>query len=46
MNPSERRIVHMFLRDNPRVTTFSEGTGEQRRVKITPTYRSNLARFT
>jgi spoIIIJ-associated protein len=37
MNPSERRIVHMFLRDNPRVTTFSEGTGEQRRVKITPT---------
>jgi spoIIIJ-associated protein len=37
MNPSERRIVHMFLRDNPRVTTFSEGTGEQRRVKISPT---------
>ncbi len=37
MNPSERRIVHLFLRDNPAVTTFSEGTGENRRVKISPT---------
>jgi spoIIIJ-associated protein len=37
MNPSERRIVHLFLRDNPRVTTFSEGSGENRRVKISPT---------
>jgi spoIIIJ-associated protein len=37
MNPSERRIIHLFLRDNPRVTTFSEGTGENRRVKISPT---------
>ncbi len=36
MNPSERRIVHIFLRDNPEVTTFSEGTGENRRVKISP----------
>ena len=37
MNPSERRIVHLFLRDNPQVTTFSEGMGENRRVKISPT---------
>jgi spoIIIJ-associated protein len=37
MNPSERRIVHLFLRDNPKVTTFSEGMGENRRVKISPT---------
>ena len=37
MNPSERRIVHLFLRDNPKVTTFSEGVGEERRVKISPT---------
>ncbi len=37
MNPSERRIVHLFLRDNPAVTTFSEGKGENRRVKISPT---------
>jgi spoIIIJ-associated protein len=37
MNPSERRIVHMFLRDNPQVTTVSEGAGDSRRVKISPT---------
>jgi spoIIIJ-associated protein len=37
MNPSERRIVHLFLRDNPKVTTFSEGRGEERRVMISPT---------
>jgi len=37
MNPSERRIVHLFLQDNPKVTTFSEGEGENRRVKISPT---------
>ncbi len=37
MNPAERRIVHLFLRDNPQVTTFSEGMGEDRRVKISPT---------
>jgi spoIIIJ-associated protein len=36
MSPSERRIVHLFLRDNPKVTTFSEGSGENRRVKISP----------
>jgi spoIIIJ-associated protein len=37
MSPSERRIVHLFLRDNPKVTTSSEGSGENRRVKISPT---------
>jgi spoIIIJ-associated protein len=37
MSPSERRIVHLFLKDNPKVTTASEGTGENRRVKISPT---------
>ncbi len=36
MSPSERRIVHLFLKDNPKVTTASEGTGENRRVKISP----------
>ena len=36
MNPSERRIVHLFLRDNPRVTTASEGSGDGRRVRISP----------
>ena len=37
MNPSERRIVHLFLRDNPKVTTASEGSGDNRRVRISPT---------
>jgi spoIIIJ-associated protein len=37
MRPSERRIIHLFLRDNPQVTTVSEGSGENRRVKISPT---------
>jgi spoIIIJ-associated protein len=37
MNPSERRIVHIFLKDNPSVTTASEGSGDNRRVRISPT---------
>jgi spoIIIJ-associated protein len=36
MSPAERRVVHIFLRSNPKVTTASEGTGENRRVKIIP----------
>jgi spoIIIJ-associated protein len=36
MSPSERRIVHLFLQDNPKVTTASEGSGDNRRVKISP----------
>jgi spoIIIJ-associated protein len=36
MNSSERRVVHLFLADNPRVTTESEGNGDNRRVKVSP----------
>jgi spoIIIJ-associated protein len=36
MSPAERRIVHIYLRDNPSVTTASEGTGDNRRVRISP----------
>ena len=36
MNPAERRVVHLFLRDNPRVSTNSEGSGDNRRVRISP----------
>lgn len=36
MNAAERRVVHIFLRDNPKVTTASEGSGENRRVRVSP----------
>lgn len=36
MSPAERRIVHVYLKDNPRVTTFSEGSGANRRVTVAP----------
>ena len=36
MNPAERRVVHLFLRDNSRVTTESEGAGDSRRVRVSP----------
>lgn len=36
MSPPERRIVHLYLRDNPKVTTASEGKGEGRRVVVYP----------
>jgi len=37
MNSSERRVVHIYLSDNPGVTTESEGVGDNRRVKVSPT---------
>jgi spoIIIJ-associated protein len=37
MSSSERRVVHLFLSDNPSVTTESEGSGDNRRVKVSPT---------
>jgi spoIIIJ-associated protein len=36
MNSSERRAVHVFLKENPSVTTFSEGSGSDRRVTVSP----------
>jgi spoIIIJ-associated protein len=36
MNPRERRIVHMALKDQPRVRTESEGMGLERKVVIYP----------
>ena len=37
MNAAERRVVHLFLSQNPGVTTESEGSGDNRRVRISPT---------
>lgn len=36
MPPSERRIVHLTLADDPNVMTVSIGEGEERKVAITP----------
>jgi len=37
MNSSERRVVHLYLSENPGVATESEGSGDNRRVKVSPT---------
>jgi spoIIIJ-associated protein len=34
MNPRERRIIHLALRDRPQVRTVSEGAGPERKVVI------------
>ena len=36
MSAAERRVVHLFLKENPNVTTFSDGEEEGRRVIISP----------
>lgn len=37
MSAAERRVVHTYLKENPQVTTRSEGTGNNRRVTVSPT---------
>ncbi len=36
MNPRERRIIHLALKDRPQVRTQSEGMGPERKVVIFP----------
>ena len=36
MSPYERRIIHVALRDDPRVETASEGEGAARHVVVVP----------
>ncbi len=36
MSAAERRVVHLFLKENPSVTTSSDGKEENRRVVVSP----------
>jgi len=36
MPPNERRVIHLALRDHPRVTTQSVGEGDRRKVTVIP----------
>jgi len=36
MPPADRRAIHMALKDHPKVTSFSVGEGEERRIVISP----------
>ena len=36
MSPGERRVIHLFLKEHPNVTTSSEGEEENRRVVVNP----------
>ncbi len=36
MSAAERRVVHLYLKENPEVTTSSEGQEEDRRVVVSP----------
>jgi predicted RNA-binding protein Jag len=37
MNPSDRRVVHMTLADDPHVETESDGEGYFKRITVRPT---------
>ena len=39
MNPFERRLIHLTLQNDSRVSTKSEGEGIYRKVKVSPTAR-------
>ncbi len=39
MNPFERRLIHLTLQNDSRVSTKSEGEGIYRKVKVSPTSR-------
>ncbi len=36
MTPYDRRIVHLYLKDEPEITTYSEGEGALRHIVIAP----------
>jgi spoIIIJ-associated protein len=37
MSPADRRIIHLTLADEPRVTSMSEGSGYFKRIVVKPT---------
>ncbi len=41
MNPFERRLIHLTLQNDRRVTTKSEGQGIYRKIKISPSGKSS-----
>jgi len=43
LNSFDRRIVHLALKDEPGVETYSVGTGDKRRVQIRPTQKRKRA---
>ena len=44
MNPQERRIIHMALQNDRRVSTYSEGEETYRKVVIVPEVKENSGR--
>lgn len=44
MNPFERRLIHLTLQNDRRVTTKSEGQGIYRKIKISPSGTSSKKR--
>jgi spoIIIJ-associated protein len=36
MSATERKVVHEYLKDHPRVETFSEGAGNERHLVVSP----------
>lgn len=41
MSPSERRIIHIFLKDDQRVTTRSIGLGNERKIVVSAVKRKD-----
>lgn len=44
LRPHERRIIHLALRDNPDVETYSEGEGSRRKLVVAPRQGSSTGR--